>query len=54
MREKIIVGALSAMLSGGLTVALNNANTAGRLDGIERAVIRIENRLDSMQRPQEK
>lgn len=48
MKEKIIIGALSAMLSGGFSLAWNTANTAGRLSAVESALERIEHRLDAI------
>jgi hypothetical protein len=47
MMEKIALAAASAMLSGGLTVAMNTANTAGRLTAVETSLGRIERRLDA-------
>lgn len=47
MKEKIAIAAMSAMLSGGLTVAMNTANTAGRLTAVEHALERIEQRIDA-------
>ena len=43
--EKIIVALLSAMLGGLGTYGLKAITIEGRLDAIERAVIRIEKRL---------
>jgi hypothetical protein len=45
MNEKIIVGILSALASGVLTYAFKAASIEGRLEGIERAIVRIEAKL---------
>lgn len=50
MREKVVIGLMSALLGGALSAILDAANTAGRLTSIERAVERIETRLDSLGR----
>lgn len=42
MSEKIIVGIVSAIASGVLTYAFKAASMEGRIEGIERAIIRIE------------
>lgn len=46
--EKIVVGVVSAMLSGALSVGITAANTAGRLTQVERTLDRIETRLDAL------
>ena len=48
MADKIIVALLSAILGGGFTYAIKAAGLEGRMDGIERGMIRIENKLDKM------
>lgn len=48
MIEKVLVGVVSAMLSGALSVGITAANTAGRLQQVESSLARIENRLDAM------
>lgn len=45
MLEKIIVAMVSAVAGGVLTYAVKAVAIEGRLDGIERSVQRIENRL---------
>lgn len=47
MMEKIALAAASAMVSGGLTVAMNSANTSGRLVAVEAGLARIERRIDA-------
>lgn len=43
--QKIILGVLAAMAGGFMTYAGKALTIEGRLDGIERAVIRIESKL---------
>lgn len=45
MTEKIVVGLVSAIASGVLTYAFKAASIEGRLDGVERALVRIEAKL---------
>ena len=45
MLEKIIVAMVSAVAGGLLTYAVKAVAIEGRLDGIERSVLRIETRL---------
>lgn len=46
-KDKALAMVVSAMLSGGLTVAMNTANTGGRLTAVENSLARIELRLDA-------
>lgn len=48
MGEKIVIGLASALLSGALSWGLSSANTAGRLESVERTLVRIESRLDNL------
>ena len=48
MADKIIVALLSAILGGGFTYAIKAAALEGRMDGIEKTVERIENKLDKL------
>lgn len=45
MTEKIVVALISAMASGMLTYSFKAATIEGRLDGVEKALIRIEAKL---------
>lgn len=47
MRERIIVAIASAAVGGVFTYAVKALTMEGRLDGIERAIVRIEARLYS-------
>lgn len=47
MREKLALAVISALAGGAFSGILAAANTAGRLAGIERAIERIEHRLDA-------
>lgn len=46
--EKLVVALASAMVSGGLTVALTAGNVSGRLTSVEKSLERIEVRLDAI------
>lgn len=48
MKEKIVIAAVSAMLSGAFTFVVSASNWAGRLTAIEGAVLRIEQRVDAL------
>lgn len=43
--QKFALSVAAAMIGGALTYGMKAVSIEGRLDGIERAVIRIENRL---------
>ena len=45
MTEKIVLACISALAGGLLTYGVKAISIEGRLDGIERAVIRIEHKL---------
>lgn len=45
MTEKILVALVSAVASGMLTYSFKAATIEGRLDGVEKALIRIEAKL---------
>lgn len=46
MTEKIVTAIIAALAGGMLTWSMKAMQIEGRLDGIERAVMRIEQRLD--------
>lgn len=43
--QKVIMSMAAAVLGGAMTYSMKAISIEGRLDGIERAVIRIENKL---------
>lgn len=45
MIEKVLVAALSAVAGGLFTYSAKALTIEGRLDGIERSIVRIESRL---------
>ena len=47
MLEKIVVALIGALAGGFLTYGVKAVSLEGRLDGIERAVLRIESRLQT-------
>lgn len=50
MIEKVVVGLVSALLSGALSLGVAAANTSGRLSAVEKSLERIEQRLDGFAR----
>ena len=46
MLGKFMLSLAAAMLGGVMTYGLKAVSIEGRLDGIERAVMRIENKID--------
>ena len=42
---KVVMSMAAAVLGGAMTYSMKAISIEGRLDGIERAVIRIENKL---------
>lgn len=45
MTEKVVVAIVSALASGVLTYSFKAATIEGRLDGVEKALVRIEAKL---------
>ena len=45
--QKIIMSMAAAVLGGAMTYSMKAISIEGRLDGIERAVVRIENKIMS-------
>lgn len=49
MIEKIVMAVVGAIAGGMITWSTKALTIEGRLDGIERAVVRIEGKLERMQ-----
>jgi hypothetical protein len=49
MLEKIVMAVIGAVAGGMITWSTKALTIEGRLDGIERAVVRIERKLERMQ-----
>lgn len=47
MMEKIVSGIVGALVGAVMTYGTKGIQIEGRLDGIERAVIRIEHKIDN-------
>jgi hypothetical protein len=51
LKEKILIGLVSALIGGAGNSALEGRYTSGRLEAIEKAVQRMEQRLDALTTP---